>query len=145
MSEIFTAWLSLPRTEEMSTKINTWVIASHVFWFTMFFIVGLTLGVLFLCGMLTWHLGNYPVRRWPLRAVAFFVIEFAVEMGMSSVLIALGRERYGSQLAGWGDWWAMAGQTLWQRGLTIALFALILTVVVQMVRKAVDQRSPATG
>jgi hypothetical protein len=61
------------------------------------------------------------------------------------VLIALGRERYGSQLAGWGDWWAMAGQTLWQRGLTIALFALILTVVVQMVRKAVDQRSPATG
>jgi hypothetical protein len=39
----------------------------------------------------------------------------------------------------------MAGQTLWQRGLTIALFALILAVVVQMVRKAVDQRSPATG
>ena len=24
--------------------------------------------VLFLCGMLTWHLGNYPVKRWPLRA-----------------------------------------------------------------------------
>ena len=71
----------------------------------LFFIIGLTLGVLFLCGMLTWHLGNYPVRRWPLRALAFFVIEFAVEMGMSSVLIVLGRERYGSQLAGWGAWW----------------------------------------
>jgi len=43
MSEIFTAWLSLPRTEEMSSKTITYVIASHVFWFTMFFIVGLNL------------------------------------------------------------------------------------------------------
>lgn len=107
----------------------------------LFFVVGLTVGVLFLCGMLTWHLGNYPVRRWPLRALAFFFIEFAVEMGMSSLLIVFGKERYGSQLAGWSNWWAMAGQTLWQRGLTIALFALILALVVQMVRKAVDQRS----
>lgn len=111
----------------------------------LFFVAGLTIGVLFLCGMLTWHLGNYPVRRWPLRALAFFVIEFAVEMGMSSVLIVFGHERYGSQTAVWGDWWAMAGQTLWQRGLTIALFALVLAFVVQMVRKAVDQRSTATG
>jgi hypothetical protein len=100
-------------------------------------------GVLFLCGMLTWHLGNYPVKRWPLRAFAFFVIEFAVEMGMSSVLIVFGRERYGSQLATWGDWWPMAGQALWQRGLTIVLFTLILAVVVQLVRRAVDQRRPA--
>jgi hypothetical protein len=111
----------------------------------LFFVAGLTGGVLFLCGMLTWHLGNYPVKRWPMRALAFFLIEFAVEMGMSSVLIVFGRERYGSQLAAWGDWWPMAAQTLWQRGLTIAIFALVLAVVVQMVRRAVDQRSPAAG
>ncbi|GAB1344031.1 hypothetical protein [Gemmatimonas sp.] len=110
----------------------------------LFFVVGLTVGVLFLCGMLTWHLGNYPVRRWPLRALAFFLIEFAVEMGMSSVLIVFGRERYGSQLAAWGDWWALAGQALWQRGVTIALFALVLALVVQMVRRAVDHRSTVT-
>jgi hypothetical protein len=108
----------------------------------IFFVSGLTMGVLFLCGMLTWHLGNYPVKRWPLRALAFFVIEFAVEMGMSSLLIVFGRERYGSQAATWGDWWPMAGQALWQRGLTIVLFALILAFVVQLVRRAVDQRGP---
>jgi hypothetical protein len=39
----------------------------------------------------------------------------------------------------------MAGQTLWQRGVTVALFALVLAFVVQMVRKAVDQRSAVTG
>jgi len=41
MSEIFTAWLSLPRTEEMSSKIIKYVIASNIFWFIMFFIIGL--------------------------------------------------------------------------------------------------------
>ena len=77
----------------------------------LLFVSGLTLGVLFLCGMVTWHLGNYPVKRWPVRALAFFLVEFAVEMGMSSVLIVFGRERYGSQVAAWGDWWPMAAQT----------------------------------
>ncbi len=110
----------------------------------LFFVGGLTAGVLFLCGMLTWHLGNYPVRRWPLRALAFVVIELAVEMGMSSVLIVFGRERYGSQNATWGDWWPMAGQALWQRTLTVALFTAVLALVVQMVRRAVDQRTPGS-
>ena len=41
MSEIFTAWLSLPRTEEMTSKTIKYVIASNVFWFIMFFIIGL--------------------------------------------------------------------------------------------------------
>ncbi|MFN5581879.1 hypothetical protein [Gemmatimonas sp.] len=112
----------------------------------LFFVSGLTTGVLFLCGMLTWHLGHFPVRRWPLRALAFLIVEVTVEMGLSSVLIVVGRERYGSQLAVWSDWWAMAGQTLWQRGVTVALFALTLAFVVQMVRRAVDQRgTPSQG
>ena len=90
--------------------------------------------------MLTWHLGHFPIRRWPLRALAFLIVEVTVEMGLSSVLIVVGRERYGSQPAVWSDWWAMAGQTLWQRGVTVAFFALTLAFVVQMVRRAVDQR-----
>ncbi|MBY0490486.1 MAG: hypothetical protein K2R93_11650 [Gemmatimonadaceae bacterium] len=104
------------------------------------FVVGVTTGLLFLCGMLTWHLGNFPVRRWPLRVLAFLVIEVMVELGMSSVLIVFQRERMGSRLATWADWWPMAGQTLWQRGLVMVLFAAVLALVVQLVRRAVDKR-----
>jgi len=106
----------------------------------LLFVGGLTVGVLFLCGMLTWHLGNFPVRRWPLRVVAFFLIEVIVEMGMSTLLIAVGRERFGSRAAVWEDWWSMAGQTFWQRGVVLVMFALVLAAVVQLVRRAIDQR-----
>lgn len=108
------------------------------------FVTGLTAGVVFLCGMLTWHLGNFPVKRWPLRVLAFFIVEVAVEMGMSSLLIGFGRERFGSQRATWADWWPMAGQSLWQRGIVILLFTLVLAVVVQLVRRTVDQRTETT-
>ncbi|MBL0940749.1 MAG: hypothetical protein IBJ03_17785 [Gemmatimonadaceae bacterium] len=107
----------------------------------VFFVVGLTAGILFLCGMLTWHLGNFPVRRWPMRLVAFWIIEVIVEMGTSTLLIALGRERFGSTIATWDDWWSMAAQTTWQRGLLMALFTLVLAVVVQLVRRVIDQRA----
>ena len=106
----------------------------------LLFVGGLTVGVLFLCGMLTWHLGNFPVRRWPLRVVAFFLIEVIVEMGMSTLLIAVGRERFGSRAAVWEDWWSMAGQTFWQLGVVLVMFALVLAAVVQLVRRAIDQR-----
>jgi hypothetical protein len=33
------------------------------------FVVGVVAAVCFLCGMLTWHLGHHPVRRWLLRRV----------------------------------------------------------------------------
>ncbi|MCA0374087.1 MAG: hypothetical protein LCH84_00365 [Gemmatimonadetes bacterium] len=102
---------------------------------------GVLVGVLFLCGMLTWHLGHFPVRRWPLRALAFLVIEIAAEMGTSTLLIALGRERVGSRPAVWPDWWPMAWQTLWQRTLLVAVFALLLAAVVQVVRRTLDRRA----
>ena len=108
----------------------------------MAFVGGLTLGVLFLCGMLTWHLGNFPVRRWPLRVLAFFVIEVAVEMGVSSLLIAFSRERIGSRVATWADWWPMAGQTFVERGILFVLFALVLAGAVQTVRRTLDRRDP---
>jgi len=44
-------------------------------------------------------------------------------------------------VAAWADWWPMAAQTLWQRGLTIAIFASILALVVQLVRKAMDRKA----
>ncbi len=105
----------------------------------MVFVGGLTVGVLFLCGMLTWHLGNFPVRRWPLRALAFIVIEVAAELGMSSLLIAFHRERFGSRVATWADWWPMAGQTLIERGLVMMIFAIVLAGAVQVVRRTLDK------
>lgn len=105
------------------------------------FVLGLTVGMVFLCGMLTWHLGNYPVKRWPPRVLAFLVIELIAELGMSSLLIVMQKERVGSQVAQWADWWFMAGQTVWQRTLLVMLFSLILGTVVQLVRRTIDQRA----
>ncbi len=106
------------------------------------FVLGLTVGVLFLCGMLTWHLGNYPIKRWPLRALAFALIEVIAELGMSSLLIGFGKERFGSRVATWGDWWPMAGQTLIERVLVVAIFTLVLAGSVQLVRRTLDKREP---
>jgi len=108
----------------------------------MTFVGGLTLGALFLCGMLTWHLGNFPVRRWPLRVLAFIVIETGAELGVSSILIAFGRERIGSRVATWADWWPMAGQTVMERGILLILFSLVLAGAVQTVRRTLDRRDP---
>jgi hypothetical protein len=107
------------------------------------FVGGVIVGVLFLCGMLTWHLGNFPMRRWPLRVLAFTIIEVAAEMGVSSLLIGFGRERIGSRLAEFRDWWPMAGQTFIERALVLFLFALALAASVQIVRRAIDTR-PST-
>jgi hypothetical protein len=104
------------------------------------FVLGLTVGVLFLCGMLTWHLGNYPIKRWPMRALAFALIEVVAELGMSSLLIGFGKERFGSRVATWGDWWPMAGQTLIERVVVLALFTAVLAGSVQLVRRTLDSR-----
>jgi len=109
------------------------------------FVLGLTVGVLIFCGMLTWHLGNFPIRRWPLRALTFVLIEVAAELGVSSVLIAFGKERFGSRSATWGDWWPMAGQTFIERLLVAAVFTAILALTVQIVRRILDDRAPRVG
>jgi hypothetical protein len=112
----------------------------------MLFVGGLVVGVLFLCGMLTWHLGNFPVKRWPSRVALFLVIEVFAEMGTSSLLIAVSRERIGSRMATWPDWWPMAGQTMVERTIVLALFALVLGGTVQLVRRAMERRpAPARG
>jgi hypothetical protein len=106
---------------------------------TLPFVAAWLLGVLFLCAMLTWHLGNFPVRRWPLRIAAFILVEVAAEVGLSSLLIAFGRERMGSRAAVWSDWWPMAWQTLAERTIAMILFAAVLAVTVQFVRRIVDR------
>lgn len=93
------------------------------------------LGVLFLCGMATLHLGNYPVRHWVWRAPAFVGIVVAAEMLTSALLILLHRERYGSSSATFADWPAMAANALILRFVAVSSFALVLAAVVQLVRR----------
>jgi hypothetical protein len=101
---------------------------------------GVVVGVLFLCGMLTWHLGNYPLRRWPMRVTAFAIVEITAELGMSTLLIAFQRERFGSQLATWSDWWPMAGNTALYRIVVMGIYALLLAGAVKIVRRMLDRR-----
>ncbi|MCU0648642.1 MAG: hypothetical protein MUF00_11640 [Gemmatimonadaceae bacterium] len=105
------------------------------------FVGGVTAGLLLLCGALTAHLMNYPMRRWLVRVPLFAVIEVAAEAGMSSILIALGREPLGAARARWGDWWTLAGQTLVERGVALVLFALVLAGCVQLARRIIDGRA----
>ncbi|MEP6779071.1 MAG: hypothetical protein ABJC26_04220 [Gemmatimonadaceae bacterium] len=103
-------------------------------------VFGVAIGVLFFCGMLTWHLGNFPIRRWPLRATAFWIIEGVAELGSSSALIALKREPLGSGIASWHDWWPLAGQTLVTHALIVLIYSLILAACVQIVRRTLDRK-----
>ncbi|MEP6833898.1 MAG: hypothetical protein ABJB74_10905 [Gemmatimonas sp.] len=107
---------------------------------TPMFVVGVVTGVLFLCGMLTWHLGNFPLRRWPLRALLFTLIEASTELGMSSFLIALKVERLGTGLASWHDWWALARQTVFGRVVIVLIYSLVLAASVQIVRRILDKK-----
>jgi hypothetical protein len=99
------------------------------------FIGALVLGAVFVCGVLTWYLSNFPLRRWPTRVAAFVGIEVAAEFGMSSVLIALKREPLGSGLATWADWWPLAGQTLLERGLVLGGYAGLLAAAMWVVTR----------
>lgn len=108
-------------------------------WFV--FVSGVVAAVIFLCAMLTWHLGNYPLRHWPMRVMGFAVVEVTAELGMSTLLIAFHQERYGSRLATWMDWWPMAGNTAVGRFVVIGIYALILAGAVKLVRRMMDRRS----
>jgi len=49
-------------------------------------------------------------------------------------------------VATWPDRWPMAGQTLLERAVVLAVFALVLGGSVQLVRRAMERReAPARG
>lgn len=98
-------------------------------------VFGFVIGYSLLFGLTTAYLGNHPVRQWLWRAPLFAVLESVGEAATSAVLIAAGVERYGSQVAAWSDWPSMALQTLLRRLEWILLFALVLAIVVQLVRR----------
>lgn len=97
------------------------------------------IGLIFLLGMLTAHLANFPLHQYLWRAPAFALIDVTAEMVTSALLIALGREANGSVRAHWDDWIAMTGQALLYRGLAIVAWSLILAGVVQLVRRTIQE------
>lgn len=101
------------------------------------------LGALVLCGMLTLHLANFPVRRWPLRVLLFALAEASAEVLVSALLIALGREPLGTTgRAHWHDLPSLAASTVVVRVAAFAVFATLLAAVVQAVRATLARRGP---
>ncbi|MGE5731598.1 MAG: hypothetical protein ACM37U_06655, partial [Gemmatimonas sp.] len=97
----------------------------------------LAIGAIFLLGMLTAHLANYPLQEYLWRAPLFALIEVTAEMATSALLIAVGREANGTVRAHWDDWLGMSLNALLYRGLAIVVWGLILAGVVQLVRRTI--------
>jgi hypothetical protein len=93
-------------------------------------------GVILLLGLVTIHLGNYPVRHWLWRAPAFAILESLAAMGVSAALIAAGVERIGTAPMHWHDWRADLVSTVVLHTAVVLVFALVLGGVVQLVRRA---------
>src|SRR5262249_32186057 len=105
-----------------------------------------TVGIIFLLGMLTAHLANYPLRQYLWRAPTFALIEVAAEMATSALLIWAGHEANGTVRAHWDDWFGMARNALLIRGSVIILWGLILAGVVSLVHRAgVHEDEGASG
>jgi hypothetical protein len=99
----------------------------------------ITLGVVFLLGMLTAHLANYPLHQYPWRGPAFAVVEVVSEMAVSALLIAVGHEANGTVRAHWDDWVGLGLNALLYRGLAIVVWTLLLAGVIQIVRRIVHE------
>lgn len=102
----------------------------------------LTIAILFLIGMATAHLANYPLHHWLWRAPAFVGIEIIGEAIASLVLIWLGKEPNGTVRAHYDDWPGMVTRALLLRGLIVVLWSLALAGIVQVVRTRLVKEEP---
>lgn len=96
-----------------------------------------TLGLVFLLGMATAHLANYPLHQYLWRAPTFALVEVAAEMATSALLIAVSHEANGSVQAHWGDWATLGLNALLFRGVSIVIWAAALAGVVQLLRRTI--------
>ena len=106
----------------------------HASW--LYYGLAFVVGTLFMLGMTTAHLANFPVRAWSWRAPLFALVEVAGEMLTSLLLITLHREPEGSARAEFHDWPSMALRALLQSEITIILWALLLAGVIVFVRRS---------
>jgi hypothetical protein len=103
----------------------------------LFFGSVIALGVLVFFGMATLHVGNYPLKRWLWRVPVFALVESLAEVAMSTALIAMGREPYGSTVAEWSDLASIAATVLSSHLVVLSLYGGILALVVQGIRRSV--------
>jgi hypothetical protein len=95
------------------------------------------IGLLFLIGMTTAHLANFPLHQYLWRAPLFAFLEVVGEMGASALMIALGREPLGTVRAHWDDWFGMGLNALLTRGLAVVLWGVALAAIVHLVRRTI--------
>ncbi|HET7585071.1 MAG TPA: hypothetical protein VFK13_09190 [Gemmatimonadaceae bacterium] len=112
-------------------------------WWILFGTV--VLGALIVLTLVTLHLANYPLRNWLWRAPVFGAVAGASEAAVSALLIALGVERAGTQLAHWHDWVPLVQSALVREVVSVVLFAALLAGVVQLVRTVLLQREHRTS
>ncbi len=114
---------------------------------TNWLFIGLTVavGAVFLLGMLTAHLANFPLSQYLWRAPLFAAIEVGAEMLTSALLIALGREANGTVRAHWDDWIGMGLNALLIRGLAIMLWAAMLAGAIQIARRTMGEEEEGKG
>ena len=93
-----------------------------------------------LFGLMTAHVGNFPLRQWLWRVPAFAFLEAVGEAVVSLLLILVGREPNGSSMAVMGDWPAMVATIVSRRLLYLAVFGGLLAMVVSFVRYALLRR-----
>ncbi len=94
----------------------------------------MTIALVFVVGMTTAHLANYPLHQWVWRAPAFAGIMIVAEMAASLFLIWIGREPNGTVRAHYADWPSMMIRALEIRGVVVVVWSLILAGIVQVVR-----------
>jgi hypothetical protein len=121
-------------TTGVVVHLYRWLVLSHRPGNLWLFFLAVAGFFVILLGLATAHLGNHTVRTWLWRAPLFAVVESATEVVMSALLIAVGVERIGSQLATWSDWPSLALHMAIRRIAAVLIFALLLAVVVQWVR-----------
>jgi hypothetical protein len=94
----------------------------------------MTIALVFVVGMATAHLANYPLHQWIWRAPAFAGFMIVAEMAASLFLIWIGREPNGTVRAHYADWPSMMIRALEIRGVVVVVWSLILAGIVQLVR-----------
>jgi hypothetical protein len=97
----------------------------------------IAVGLVFLLGMTTAHLANYPLHQYAWRAPTFAFVEVVAEMAVSAMLIAVGHEANGTVRAHWDDWVGLGLNAPLYRGLAIILWVAILAGVIQIVRRTI--------